>query len=66
MLDPPGQRLKLPGSPSVEPRCLSQHCLGNMDIDERVSNFVIVNFVTERLRIISQIAHLWEVWRNLK
>ena len=36
MLDPPGQRLKVPDGPSVEPRRLSEYCLGNMEIDERV------------------------------
>ena len=44
MVDHPGQRLKLPDGPSVEPRRLSEHCLQNMEIDDRISYFVIANF----------------------
>ena len=44
MLDHPGQRLKLPDGPSVEPRRLSEYFLRNMEIDDRISSFVIVNF----------------------
>ena len=32
MLTPPGQRLKLPDSPSVQPRCALEHFLGNREI----------------------------------
>ena len=44
MLDHFGQRSKLPDGPRVEPRRLSEHCLRNMDINDRISPFVIVNF----------------------
>ena len=44
MLDQPGQRLQLPDGPSVEPRRLPEHCLRNMEIDNKISKFVIFNF----------------------
>ena len=43
MLDPPGQRLKLPDGPSVQLRRASEHCLGNREILEGISNIVNAN-----------------------
>ena len=43
MLDHPGQRLKLPDGPRVEPRSLLERCLRNMEIDNRISEFLVVN-----------------------
>ena len=40
-LDHPGQRLKLPDGPSVDPRRLSEHCLRIADIGCRIFIFVI-------------------------
>ena len=37
MLDPPGQRFKLPDGPSVQPQRASEHCLGNREILARIS-----------------------------
>ena len=37
MLDPPGQRLKLPGGPSVQLRRASANCPGNREILEGIS-----------------------------
>ena len=42
-LDPPGQRLKLPDSPSVQPRRASEYCLGDREILEGISKFVNSN-----------------------
>ena len=44
MLDPPGQHQKLPDGPSVQPRCASEHCLGNREILEGLSKFVYATF----------------------
>ena len=44
MLEPPGQHFKLPDGPSVEPQYLSEHWLGNMKVDERISKFAIADF----------------------
>ena len=43
MLDPPGQRLKLPDGPSVQLRRASEHCLGNREILEGISKIVNAN-----------------------
>ena len=43
MLDPPGQRLKLPDGPSVQRRRASEHCLGNHEILEGISKFLNVD-----------------------
>ena len=40
MLDPPGQRLKLPDGPRVQLRRASEHCLGNHEILEGTSKIV--------------------------
>ena len=37
MLDPAGQRVKLPDGPSVQLRRASEHCLGNREILEGTS-----------------------------
>ena len=43
MLDPPGQRLKLPDGPSVQLRRASEHCFGNREILEGISKIVNTN-----------------------
>ena len=43
MLDPPGQRLKLPDGPSVQLRRASEQCLGNREISEGISKIVNAN-----------------------
>ena len=40
MLDPRGQRLKLPDGPSFQPRRASEDCLGNGDIVEGICEIV--------------------------
>ena len=37
MLDPPGQRVKLPDGPSVQLRRALEHCLENREILEGIS-----------------------------
>ena len=43
VLDPPGQRLKLPDGPSAQLWRASEHCLGNREILERISKIVNAN-----------------------
>ena len=43
MLDPPGQRLKLPDGPSFQLRRASEHCLGSHEILEVISKTVNAN-----------------------
>ena len=43
MLDPPGQRLKLPDGPSVQLRRASERCLGSREIFEGISKIVNAN-----------------------
>ena len=43
MLDPAGQRVKLPDGPSVQLRRASEHCLGNREILEGISKIVNAN-----------------------
>ena len=43
MLDPPGQRLKLPDGLSIQLRRASEHCLGNREILEGISEIMNAN-----------------------
>ena len=40
LLDPPGQRLKLPDGSSVQPRRALEHCLGNHELLSGISKFM--------------------------
>ena len=63
MLDPPGQRLKLPDGASVQPRRASEQCLGNREILEGISKFVNA---TKRCTIFPELSNFTNCDRSVR